>query len=281
MRINRKAASIFTGFGKYIIVAFILIVVLFPFYWMVITSLRSDAETFMKVNMWPRQFTLKNYKSLVGGPYKFIVALKNSLIVSTSVTIVAVLISIFAAYALVRFKLRGSPTFLRVILVAYLFPPTILFIPLAVLITKWGLSNTLASLMLTYPTFAVPFCVWMLVGYFQNIPAELEEAALIDGCSRSKALFLVIIPVSAPGVVASAIFTFTLCWTEYLYALVMTTSLNKRTLPVSFTDLIYSDMYAWGQLMSSAVIMCIPVVILYLLAQKYVAGGMLAGGVKG
>ncbi len=264
---------------KYGLVIILLIVVLFPFYWMVATSLKPNSETYEKFRLWPKAPTIQHYVNLLNKTY-FLVWLRNSITVAAFVTMASVILGTFAAYGLVRFSFPGRSLFSTIVLMAYLFPPTVLFIPLAVLVNRWGLSNSLYGLMLVYPTFAIPFCTWMLVGYFRSIPVELEEAALIDGCSRIGALFRVILPLSLPGIIAAAIFAFTLSWTEFLYVLVMNTSREYQTLTVGISEFVYADMYAWGKLMGASLLTTIPIIVLYTILQRYIVSGLTAGAIK-
>jgi multiple sugar transport system permease protein len=169
----------------------------------------------------------------------------------------------------------------RVILFKYVLPTALLFVPLYTIVTTFGLGNTLQALMLTCLSFTVPFCTWMLMGYFRSIPPELEEHAMVDGCSKVGALVRILLPLSAPGLVASAIFSFTLAWNEFLLALVFTVDQQTMTVPIRLSMMIVGDQYIWGQLMAGAVLASVPVAILYFLGQRFVVQGLAAGSVKG
>jgi multiple sugar transport system permease protein len=167
------------------------------------------------------------------------------------------------------------------VLFVYLIPAGLLFIPLFIIMQRLGLLNSLLSLVVTYQTFAIPFCTWMLIGYFKGIPPEMEEAAMIDGATRIQALRKVLLPMAAPGLVAAAVFTFTLAWNEFLYALVFITSASYRTIPVGLAGLIRGDIYLWGPMMAGSVLAAIPVMVLYTLANRMLVQGLAAGAVKG
>jgi len=169
----------------------------------------------------------------------------------------------------------------RLILFKYLLPTAMLFVPLYAIVVSLGLGNTLRSLMLTYLSFTVPFCTWMLMGYFRSIPPELEEHAMVDGCTKVGALIRILLPLSAPGLVASAIFSFTLAWNEFLLALVFTMDQSTMTVPIKLSMMVVGDQYIWGQLMAGAVLASVPVAILYFLGQRFVVQGLAAGSVKG
>jgi multiple sugar transport system permease protein len=199
-------------------------------------------------------------------------------LLTTALTIV---VSSLAAFSIVRYRYRGREVMGRVILFKYVLPTALLFVPLYTIVTTFGLGNTLQALMLTYLSFRVPFCTWMLMVYFRSIPPELEEHAMVDGCSKVGALVRILLPLSAPGLVASAIFSFTLAWNEFLLALVFTVDQQTMTVPIRLSMMIVGDQYIWGQLMAGAVLASVPVAILYFLGQRFVVQGLAAGSVKG
>jgi len=205
---------------------------------------------------------------------------KNSLIVSVAATAVSVSIGILAAYSISHFRYRGRALFSQLILYVYLFPGAVLFIPLLIVINTLGLTNTLLSLVVAYPVFGMPFAAWILTGYFSTIPRELEEAARIDGCSRMGALFRVILPVAMPGIVSATIYCFLLSWNELLYAFTFVTSEAKKTLPMWLSERILGDVFMWGELMAGAILMLIPILLIYSLGTKYLVRGLTAGAVK-
>ncbi len=267
----------------YLPLAFYLIFLLFPFYWMSIVSLKPTNDLFnLKFNpFWIQQFTLENYLYLFHET-DFPEWVKNTVIISVISTIVSVTCSVFIGYALARLRFPGS-NFLGVgIFLAYLVPPTLLFLPLAQVVAGLGLYNTYWALILTYPTQLIPFASWLLMGYFRTIPKEIEESAMADGCTRLETLFRIILPLSAPGLLSAGIFCFTLCWNEFLYALIFMSSGPMKTIPVgTVSDLIKADTLFWGSLMASAVLGSFPIAILYSFFVKYYVSGLTAGAVKG
>ena len=236
----------------------------------------------MKYNpFWIQKFTLENYLYLFQST-AFPEWVKNTLIVSVVSTVLSLGCSIFAGYALARLRFPGS-NFLGVgIFLAYLVPPTLLFLPLAQVIYKLNLYNTYWSLILTYPTQLIPFASWLLMGYFRTIPKEIEESAMADGCSRLQILWRMVLPLSVPGLLSAGIFCFTLCWNEFLYALIFMSSGSMKTIPVGVvSDLIKADALFWGSLMASAVLGSFPIAFLYSFFVKYYVSGLTAGAVKG
>lgn len=266
--------------GTYVALGCAVLLVLFPIYWMVITSLKLPREIYRVPSLWPQTITWNNYRILLEDK-GFLVAIRNSLLVAGSVTVISVIISSLAAYSLARFRYRFRGFVGRLILFAYLTPTTLLFIPLSILMARLGLGNSLHGLILVYLTFSLPLSTWLLQGYFRGVPRELEEQGMIDGLTRFGALFRIVIPLSAPGIAAVAIFTFTGAWNELLLALVLITSESQRTTPLALNYLITSDVLPWGPLMAGAVISSLPLMILYFVAQRFMVQGMTAGSVKG
>jgi len=267
----------------YLPLAFYLVFLLFPFYWMSIVSLKPTNDLFdMKFNpFWIQQFTLENYLYLFQNT-DFFEWVKNTIIISVVSTALSLTCSVFIGYALARLRFPGS-NFLGVgIFLAYLVPPTLLFLPLAQVIAMLGLYNTYWALILTYPTQLIPFASWLLMGYFRTIPKEIEESAMADGCTRLQTLFRIILPLSVPGLLSAGIFCFTLCWNEFLYVLIFMFSGAMKTIPVgTVSDLIKADTLFWGSLMASAVLGSFPIAIIYSFFVKYYVQGLTAGAVKG
>ena len=267
----------------YLPLVFYLVFLLFPFYWMTLVSLKPTNDLFdMKFNpFWIKRFTLENYLYLFQNT-AFPEWVKNTLIVSVTSTVLSLGCSIFAGYALARLRFPGS-NFLGVgIFLAYLVPPTLLFLPLAQVIAKLGLYNTYWALILTYPTQLVPFASWLLMGYFRTIPKEIEESAMADGCSRMEILLRIVLPLSVPGLLSAGIFCFTLSWNEFLYALIFMSSGDMKTIPVGVvSDMIKADTLFWGSLMASAVLGSVPIAFLYSFFVKHYVSGLTAGAVKG
>lgn len=266
--------------ATYAVLLVAVALVLLPIYWMLITSLKLPREIYRTPSLWPQVFTFNNYRILFEDK-GFLLNIRNSFIVATSVTIISVMISSLAAYSMVRFRYRFRGLIGRLILFAYLTPTSLLFIPLSILMAKLNLGNSLHGLILVYLTFSLPLSTWLLQGYFRGVPRELEEQGMIDGLSRFGALFRIVIPLSAPGIAAVSIFTFTGAWNELLLALVLITSELQRTAPLGLNYLITSDVLPWGPLMAGAVLSSLPLMILYFIAQQYMVQGMTAGSVKG
>jgi multiple sugar transport system permease protein len=276
-RVGRRALGVYLPLAAY--VAFLL----FPFYWMTIVSLKPTNDLFeLRYNpFWIQHFTLENYRYLFQNT-DFTAWLRNTLIVSTVSTALSLVCSVLIGYALARLRFPGS-NFLGVgIFLAYLVPPTLLFLPLAQVVAALGLYNTYWALILTYPTQLIPFASWLLMGYFRTIPKEIEESALADGCSRLQTLVRIILPLALPGLLSAGIFCFTLSWNEFLYALIFMSSGSMKTIPVgTVSDLIKADTLFWGALMASAVLGAVPIAILYSFFVKHYVSGLTSGAVKG
>jgi multiple sugar transport system permease protein len=256
------------GFS-YGILGVLLVMVLFPFYWMTITSFKSEDQMRSLVSMfWPSPIVLDNYEQLLRKT-DFTSWFTNSAIVAVSSTLLATAVGTIGAYALARLRFRGRAFMSSATLITYLVPPSILFIPLYAQIRTLGLSDSLAGLIAAYPSFTVPFVTWLLMGYFESIPVELEESAMIDGATRFGAFRRIILPLAAPGVLAAALYAFTQAWNEFLYALVFMTDVKQRTLPVGLSSFITGDVYGWGYLMAGAVLTTVPVIVVYIYLQKY------------
>ena len=276
-RLGRRVLSLYLPLAAY------LLFLLFPFYWMSIVSLKPTNDLFeMQYNpFWIQHLTLENYRYLFENT-AFPEWVKNTLIVSTVSTALSLFCSVLIGYALARLRFPGS-NFLGVgIFLAYLVPPTLLFLPLAHVIARLNLYNTYWALILTYPTQLIPFASWLLMGYFRSIPREIEESAMADGCSRLQILVKIILPLSVPGLLSAGIFSFTLCWNEFLYALIFMSSGTMKTIAVgTVSDLIKADTLFWGSLMASAVLGSVPIAILYSFFVKHYVSGLTAGAVKG
>jgi multiple sugar transport system permease protein len=259
--------------------ALFVFMVAVPLYWMLTTAIKTNKELYEDFSYFPRQTTFENFERVVVRE-GLLTNIRNSFSVAMSTTIITVIVSAMAAFSIVRYRYPGRDWIGRIILFKYLLPSAMLFIPLYVIITTLGLGNTQRGLMLTYLTFTIPFCTWMLMGYFRGMPAELEEQAMVDGCTKFGALLRILLPLSAPGLVASAIFSFTLAWNEFLLALVITMDQSTMTVPIKLTMMVVGDQYIWGQLMAGAVLASIPVAILYFIGQRFVVQGLAAGAVK-
>jgi len=260
-----------------------LIFALFPFYHMALTSLKTDRELYDRnaVPLLIRQGpTLEHYTKLLWDT-AFLTWTKNSLLVTILATTVSVVIGTIAAYALARLRFFGVGSFGTGIFVTYLVPTSLLFLPLAQVVNWLGLADSKWSLVVTYPTFLVPFCTWLLMGYFRTVPKEIEESAMVDGATRVQALMRIILPIAIPGLVCAVLFAFTLSWNEFIYALTFTSSSDEITASVGITsELIRGDIYFWGSLMAGAVLGSVPIVILYVFFLDYYVSGLTAGAVK-
>jgi multiple sugar transport system permease protein len=266
------------AYGVLVVLA---VAVLFPFYWMIITSFKSEDQMRSVVSMfWPRPFAVENYQQLVAKT-EFAAWYGNSVVVAVSSTLLATAVGTIGAYALARLRFLGRGFMASATLITYLVPPSILFIPLYKQMQGLGLANSLTGLIAAYPSFTVPFVTWLLMGYFESIPEELEEAAMIDGATRFGAFYRIVLPLSAPGLLAAGLYAFTQAWNEFLYALVFITDGKLRTLPVGLASFITGDVYGWGYLMSGAVLTTLPVIAAYIYLQKYMVEGLTAGSVKG
>ena len=265
----------------YIPLAIFVFVLLFPFYWMVITAFKPDGELLSQTGnpFWVVAPTLAHFTKLIFHT-QYPAWLWNTVIVSTVATFVSLAASVFAAYAIERLRFQGAKQVGLGIFLAYLIPPSILFIPLAAIVFQLGLFDTRWALMLTYPTFLIPFCTWLLMGYFRSIPYELEECALIDGATRWEILVKIILPLAVPGLISAGIFAFTLSWNEFIYALTFISSSENKTVPVGIiTELIDGDVYHWGALMAGALLGSLPVAVVYSFFVEYYVSGM-TGAVK-
>src|SRR5919199_1992693 len=252
---------------------------LIPFVWMILASLKTNKEIYQDFTLMPKQVFFGHYVDLLGG--KFGIWMKNSAIISTSATVLSIVLGALGAYAVTRMRFAGRRTVAVAMVCTYLVPSSMLFIPLFQTVARLELVDTVYALMLVYPTFTLPFCIWMLTSYFRSIPVELEDAALIDGCDRLGVLIRIVLPLSAPAFVVVALFSFTQAWNEFLYALVFTNSVASRTVTVGLTQMLGEDVFYWGQMMAGALITALPPVIMYTLAQRLVIRGLTVGGVKG
>ncbi len=267
----------------YIPIALMLAVTLFPFYWMVITSLKTDGELYNLKNnpLVVLQPALIQFQRLLNDTL-FPRWITNTLLVSIASTALSLVFSALAGYSLARMRYRGATAIGWAIFITYLVPPTLLFLPLLGVVSALHLQNTLWSLILVYPTFLIPFGTWMLIGYFKSIPRELEESALVDGATRMQAMTRIILPLALPGLLSVGIFSFTLSWNEFIYALVFLSDATIKTIPVGVTsELIRGDSFFWGELMAGALLGSIPVAIIYSFFVEYFVSGLTAGAVKG
>jgi multiple sugar transport system permease protein len=265
----------------YIPLGAFLIVLLFPFYWMTITAIKPNDELLSHVGnpFWVFHPTLAHFHKLFFET-SYPEWLLNTMIVAVAATFISLSAATFAAYAIERLRFTGARSLGLAIFLAYLIPPSILFIPLAVVLQTLDLFNTRWALILTYPTFLIPFCTWLLMGYFRTIPFELEECALIDGATRWQILVRIVLPLAVPGLISAGIFAFTLSWNEFIYALTFVSDSEIKTVPVAVvTELVEGDVYHWGPLMAGALMGSLPVAVIYSFFVEYYVSG-LTGAVK-
>jgi multiple sugar transport system permease protein len=263
--------------------SFFLVLTLFPFYWMAITSLKPNQELY-NAKLMPlilHHPTLKHYVDLLTET-SFLQWTYNTMLVAVVSTAISLVFGIMLAYPLARMKFPGAALIAFAVAATYLVPQPLLFIPMADIINRLGLGDTLTAVILTYPTMLVPFCAWLLMGYFKTVPRELEEAALIDGASHFQAMRRIVLPLCTPGFISAGIFAFTLAQNEFLYALIFLTKSSVRTVPVGvISELIKGDVFYWGQLMAAALLGSIPVAIIYSFFVEHYVAGLTSGAVKG
>jgi ABC-type glycerol-3-phosphate transport system permease component len=268
------------GFGNTVL-ALMLLWTAIPFYWMLATSLKHDKEIYgYEATLIPNQPTLANYATILyETPYMLF--LRNSIVVAVGSTVLSMIIACLGAYAVARLNFPGRALLARGLVFTYLVPTSLLFIPMFALMSALRLTDSLHGLVIAYLGFDVPFCTWLLMGYFKSIPVELEEAALVDGCNRVGALLRIVIPLALPALVVVTFFSFTHAWNEFLYAHVFTSSNNVRTITTGLANFMTEDVFFWGPLMASTVVSALPPVLMFLILQRWVVQGLTLGGVKG
>jgi multiple sugar transport system permease protein len=270
----------------YLPMALFIVALLFPFYWMMVTTLKPDGELYRPWNhplyspFWTSAPTLDHVKSLLQDTL-FGTWMWNTMLIATVATLISLFCGVIGGYALARLRFGWAGLLGTAIFVTYLVPQTLIFIPLSDIIREYRIGDTSWALILTYPTFLIPFCTWLMMGYFKTIPKELEECARIDGATRWQAMLYIILPIALPGILSAGIFAFTLSWNEFIYALVFLSSPEQKTVPVGVTsELIRGDVFYWGSLMAGALLGSIPVAFVYsFFVEHYVAG--MTGSVKG
>ncbi|MCC6455013.1 MAG: ABC transporter permease subunit [Caldilineaceae bacterium] len=268
----------FAGLVLFLLLAFELV----PFYWVIITAFKPTSQIVaFKSVFWPEPWTMEQFNTLLGPTRDFIVWYRNTVTVAAVTTVVSVLVAALGAYGLTRLRWRGSNFFASTVLVAYLMPAVLMFIPIYQIFSALHLTNNLYGLMVAYPTFALPFATWLLMGYYASIPREMEEAALIDGCNYFQAFFRVVLPLAAPALMAAALFSITLAWKEFIFAFVFLSKERLYTLSVGLAQMIIGDVLPWGELMAAALLMAIPVVTIYVIGNRFMVAGLTAGAVKG
>ncbi|MEO6060309.1 MAG: ABC transporter permease subunit [Thermoflexales bacterium] len=277
---NRQRDTVSKLIAILAIMPFFLFVV-FPFFWIVVTAFKGELQIQQRVSLfWPQPWTLDQFNSLLNGT-KFTTWFGNTVMVALATTVISVVLAALGGYALARLKFRGASLMTTVLLVTYLLPASLLFIPMYRILTGLGAINNHYALLLTYPTFLVPFATWVMLGYYRGIPEDLEEAAMIDGANRFTAFLRITLPLAMPALLSVTLIAFTNAWNEFLYAYIFLTSERLITLPVGLQKLVFADIYPYGQLMAASLIMSIPVVALYIFAQRFLVEGLTAGSVKG
>ena len=252
-----------------------------PFYWMIATSLKFDKEIYgFEATLIPQQPTLANYAT-VFRETPYMLYMRNSMIVAIGSTILSMIIACLGAYAIARLNFPGRALLARCLVFTYLVPTSLLFIPMFAMMSVLRLTDSLHGLIIAYLGFDVPFCTWLLMGYFKSIPAELEEAARVDGCNRVGALLRIVLPISLPALVVVTFFSFTHAWNEFLYAHVFTSTTTARTVTTGLVNFMSQDVFFWGPLMASTVMSALPPVLMFLVFQRWVVKGLTLGGVKG
>ncbi|MEU4397805.1 ABC transporter permease [Micromonospora orduensis] len=278
---GRRASSVVSGLGSWVALGGLLFFVLGPLYWIAVTAFKSEGQVVMRTDdLWPTPWTMEQFTALFANQ-PFGRWYLNTILVSAASTAVALVCAALAGYALARLRFRGAQGFTVTVLLTYVMPGALLFIPLYQMLIGARLTDSLWSLVVTYPTFTLPFATWLLVGYFSSIPVELEEAALVDGCTRIQAFGRVVLPLAKPGLLAVALFTLTNAWNEFLFAFVFITKDEYKTLPVGMQSMIAGDVVPQGQLAAASLLVSIPVVIMYALGQRFLTEGLTAGAVKG
>lgn len=260
-----------------------LLFALFPLYWMIVTSFKKNSELYdlSSIPFWIQKGVTFDHYLYLFQKTDFLIWLMNTVIVSLLPTLIALCVSLPAAYALARLKFRGAELCGTAIFAIYLMPPALLFIPLVKVVSFLKLSNTLWSLIITFPTFMIPFSTWMLSAYFRTLPREIEESALIDGCTRLQMIRKIVIPLSIPGVITCSFFSFLLAWENLIYVVTFVSSSTKKTISAGVvTELIRGDVFYWGSLMAGVVMASIPVVIAFVFLMDYYVSGLTAGATK-
>jgi multiple sugar transport system permease protein len=252
-----------------------------PFYWMIATSLKHDKEIYgYEATLIPEQPTLANYAT-VFRETPYMLYLRNSVVVAVGSTVLSMIIAVLGAYAIARLDFPGRALLARGLVFTYLVPTSLLFIPMFAMMSMLRLTDSLYGLTIAYLGFDVPFCTWLLMGYFKSVPVELEEAARVDGCNRVSALVRVVLPMSLPALVVVTFFSFTHAWNEFLYAHVFTSTTSARTVTTGLVNFMSQDVFFWGPLMASTVMSALPPVLMFLVFQRWVVKGLTLGGVKG
>jgi multiple sugar transport system permease protein len=271
---------VFQGIGNGVLALMVLWTAI-PFYWMIATSLKHDKEIYgYEATLIPERPTLANYAT-VFRETPYMLYLRNSVVVAVGSTVLSMIIAVLGAYAIARLDFPGRALLARGLVFTYLVPTSLLFIPMFAMMSAFRLTDSLYGLTIAYLGFDVPFCTWLLMGYFKSVPVELEEAARVDGCNRVSALVRIVLPMSLPALVVVTFFSFTHAWNEFLYAHVFTSTTSARTVTTGLVNFMSQDVFFWGPLMASTVMSALPPVLMFLVFQRWVVKGLTLGGVKG
>lgn len=270
-------------YGAYLPLSPYLFIVLFPFYWMVITTFKRDNDLYnlTGVPFWFKEAPTMSHVNLLLQQTLFLTWLRNSLTIGVCVVFITLAVGLPAAYALARMKFRGNQTLSTAMFLSYLIPPALLFLPLSQVVRGMGFGDSIWSLVIVYPSFTIPFCTWLLMGFVRTVPLEIEESAQLDGCTRFQAFRMIIIPVIIPGIITAGIFAFTLTYQEFIYALTFISASANKTIAYGVTtDLIRGDVFYWGSLMAGALIGSVPVAVVYAFSLDHFIHGLTAGALK-
>jgi multiple sugar transport system permease protein len=277
---KKRGPELVKSLLSYILLAALIVFLLFPFYWTFVTSIKTSSELYSQtVTYWPKAPTFESYRRLFG-EYNFLKPMGNSLLVAALTTLISVTVSVLAAYSFSRYRFKGRKFLMSMFLTNNMFPTVLLLIPLYAIMRKIGILYTPASLVLSYTTFTIPFSIWLLSGFLDDLPLSLEEAAMVDGANRAQAFLKIILPILMPGIVATGAYIFMNSWNEYTFAVMFTNEAN-RTIPVALKNLIGQLGVEWGMLTAGGIITIIPVCIMFFFAQKRLISGLTAGAVKG
>ncbi|MFN8439185.1 MAG: ABC transporter permease subunit [Caldilineaceae bacterium] len=278
----RRTGQVVVEIIAAIILGVFVIFELLPFYWTLITAFKSTKQVVAFDSVfWPAPWTLEQFVTLFGPTRRFLLWYQNTVVVAVVSTVLSVLVAAMGGYGLVRLRWRGANLFSSSVLIAYLMPPIMMFIPMYQIFTALKMTNSLTGLMVAYPTFGLPFATWLMMGYYASIPKEMEEAALIDGCNHFQAFWKVVLPLVMPALMAASMFAVTLAWKEFIFAYIFLSKDKLYTLTIGMAQMIIGDVLPWGELSAAALLMSIPVAILYMVGQRYMVAGLTAGAVKG
>lgn len=265
---------------SYIYLSILAVITSFQLLWIVVSSIKAPGELLSNpTSFFPKEITFEYYYRVLHN-LNFSVNIKNSIVVALSATIISIIVSSFAAYGIVRFFPRLGKIMTRILITTYMFPPILLAIPYSIVITKVGLANSIGGLIIVYMSFTIPFAIWLLIGFFRTVPLEIEEAAKVDGANQLMVFYRVVLPIVAPGIVATAIYTFINAWNEFLFSLILINSSSKMTVSVALSSLAGAEILDWGEMMAASVLVILPSIIFFMIIQKKIAGGLAQGSVK-